>query len=181
MVDMDSITVVNKFLLPSTSFNSPFSCFQWIHNEAEISLFPFDSMISRFVCDDRTLSLSENEILPSWVVDRPIYHCCIYRVHFHKPEIEVGIGVLFHCSHSILPQKITVMAIMFGQTIRRSIHWVNAYSTLPSVLLRCDLQEDKCQTISLPVGMSSPFSIDQSTIPSFQFETQSTHFSRSFS
>ena len=124
MVDMDSITVVNKFLLPSTSFNSPFSCFHWIHNEAEISLFPFDSMISRFVCDDRTLSLSENEILPSWVVDRPIYHCCIYRVHFHKPEIEVGIGVLFHCSHSILPQKITVMAIMFGQTIRRSIHWV---------------------------------------------------------
>ena len=123
---MDSVTVVNQFLLPSTAFNSPFSCFQWIHNEAEISLFQFDSIIPRFVCDDRNLSLSENEILPSWVVDRPIYHCCIYRFHLHKPEIEVGIHVLFHCSHSILLQGITVMAIMFGQTTQSSIHWVGS-------------------------------------------------------
>lgn len=37
VVDMDSITMVNQFLLPSTAFNSPFSCFQWIHNETTIS------------------------------------------------------------------------------------------------------------------------------------------------
>lgn len=41
VIDMDSITTLNQFSLPSTAFNSPFSCFQWICNESEVSLLLF--------------------------------------------------------------------------------------------------------------------------------------------
>lgn len=73
-----------------------------------------DFLIPRFVCDDLNLTLSENEICQSWVVDRSIYHCCIYRINLYKPVIEVFTLLSLYISHSLLLPRIIAMDIMSG-------------------------------------------------------------------
>ena len=122
VINLDSFLCKDSFQLPSSSFNTPFSCFQWSQDECSISYFILLIVTRSFVCEDRDRLVEEDEIRQPWLVDTAIYHCCIYWVTLGTHDIKVA------CISSFIPRSLllpvlrtSAMVIMCGM-VNSSMH-----------------------------------------------------------